>query len=283
MPIIVTPLDESLGAQISGVDLSEPIGDDDFRIIQKALSDHLVFVISGLQADLGALSRFSRRFGPLVPHVLEQYHHPETSDVSIISTNPETGAGRSTDMPAGAFWHSDLSYDANPSDATLLYAVEIPPQGGDTLFSNMVLAYESLPGGTKKRIEGLNAVHRYGYRGGDAVVDLNDKQENTHPDVIHPMVRTNPLSGRKALFVNPGFTVAIEGMAEEESKALLNELFEHALEPDLIYRHRWKPGQLVACDNRSTIHCATAGYEGHPRTLWRMIVGGTGYRKSRAD
>ncbi|MDA0306217.1 MAG: TauD/TfdA family dioxygenase [Proteobacteria bacterium] len=276
MSIIVTPLDGPLGAQISGVDLSQPLGDDDFAIIQKALTDHLIFVISGLDADLDALAGFCRRFGPLVPHVLEQYHHPETSDVSIISTNPETGAGRSTDMPAGAFWHSDLSYDANPSDATMLYGVEIPPEGGDTLFSNMVLAYDSLPHSTQNRIEGLNAVHRYGYRGGSAVVDLNDTQGTRHPDVIHPMVRPHPLSGKKALFVNPGFTVAIEGLSEEESRDLLNELFEHATEPDLIYRHAWKPGQLVASDNRTTIHCATAGYEGHARTLWRFIVGGTG-------
>ena len=166
MAITITPLDGPLGAQISGVDLSTPPDDDDFRVIQRALTDHLVFVISGLEANLDALAQFSRRFGSLVPHVLEQYHHPETSDVSIISTNPDTGAGRSTDMPAGAFWHSDLSYDANPSDATLLYSVEIPPEGGDTLFSNMVLAYASLPPSTRKRIDGLNAVHRYGYRGG---------------------------------------------------------------------------------------------------------------------
>ena len=276
LAITVTPLKGPLGAEVTGLDLSRPVGGEDFAAVHQTLLDHLVFVISGLEPDLQSLAEFSRRFGTLVPHILEQYHHPETSDVSIISTDPATGAGRTTDMPAGAFWHSDLSYDKNPSDVTLLYSVEIPPEGGDTLFINMVAAYDTLPDETKKRIEGLNAIHRYGYRGGLAVVELNEDQETSHPDVAHPVVRTHPASGKRALFVNPGFTVAIDGMAERDSRKLLDELYEHATKPDFIYRHKWKPGQLVACDNRMTMHSATGGYDGQARTLWRMIVGGTG-------
>ena len=255
-----------------------PSTEDDtaFAAIRRALVDHLVLVISGLPGDFQALLAFGRRFGTLVPHVLEQYHHPETSEVSIISTDPATGAGRTTDMPAGAFWHSDLSYDANPSDATMLYSVDVPDEGGDTLFANMVLAYETLPEATKQRIKGLLAVHRYGYRGDGAVVDLDQEQESGHPDVLHPVVRPHRESGKVALFVNPGFTVRIEGMDEDESRELLDELFEHATKPEFIYRHKWQPGQIVASDNRATMHSATGGYEGKPRTLWRMIVGGTG-------
>ena len=276
MTVTVEPLDAPMGAEIKGINLSAPMDDSAFAAVRRALVDHLVLVISSLPDDFQPLLGFGRRFGTLVPHILEQYHHPKTSEVSIISTDPSTGAGRTTDMPAGAFWHSDLSYDANPSDASMLYSVEVPGEGGDTLFANMVLAYETLPEATKQRIEGLQAVHRYGYRGGDAVVDLNQVQDANHPDVLHPVVRTHPESGKKALFVNPGFTVCIDAMDEDESRELLDELFDHATRPEFIYRHKWQPGQIVACDNRATMHSATGGYEGKPRTLWRMIVGGTG-------
>ncbi len=276
MAITVSPLDGPLGAEISGIDLSVPLAPADLAVVRQALLDHLVFVVSGIEADLPALVGFGRRFGKLVPHILEQYHHPDTSEVSIVSTDEKTGAGRTTDMTAGAFWHSDLSYDVNPSDATMLYSVNVPPKGGDTLFINMVKAYETLPDETKKRIEGLNAVHRYGYKGGAAVVDLSEDQQNSHPDVAHPMVRIHRETGRKTLYVNPGFTVGIAGLDENESQALLDELFDHATKPEFQYRHKWQPGQIVACDNRATMHSATGGYEGQPRTLWRMIIGGTG-------
>ena len=109
-----------------------------------------------------------------------------------------------------------------------------------------------------------------------AVVELSKAQEPLTPDVSHPLVRTHRETGRKALFVNPGFTVRIEGMEEDESRALLDELFDHATHPGFLYRNHWQQGQIVDCDNRATMHTATGGYEGRPRTLWRMIVGGTG-------
>ncbi|MFQ5766029.1 MAG: TauD/TfdA dioxygenase family protein [Rhodospirillales bacterium] len=276
MTVTVTPLDAPLGAEVSGVDLSRPLDDEAFATVHQALLDHLVIVIPGLEADLWPLVGFGRRFGTLVPHILDQYHHPETPEVSIISTDSSTGAGRTTGKPAGAFWHSDLSYDANPSDVSMLYSVRVPAEGGDTLFANMVAAYEALPDAAKERIEGRTAVHLYGYRGGNAIVELNEGQDARHPPVTHPMVRTHRESGRKALFVNPGFTVRVEGMAEDESDALLDELFAHATSPEFVYRHEWRQGEIVACDNRATMHAATGGYEGRPRTLWRMIVGGSG-------
>ena len=273
MAIRVTPLSGHTGAAISGVDLSRPLADADFARIRRALLDHVVFVISGLAPEFQALVEFGRRFGRLVPHVLTQYHHPGTAEVSVISNVAECGQGRTTEMPAGAFWHSDLSYDVRPSDATLLYSVEVPEFGGDTLFANMYRAYETLPGPMKRRIEGLSAVHRYGWNGGAAVVALTDEQSAAHPDVVHPVVRVHPETGRKVLFVNPGFTMKIAGMDEDEG--LLEELFDHARRPDHQYRHTWRAGQIVACDNRAAMHRATGGYGAARRTLWRMIVGGT--------
>jgi taurine dioxygenase len=276
MTVTVSPLAAPLGAEIFGLELKRPLDDATFAVVRRALVNHLVVVISNLPPDFDALLGFGRRFGRLVPHVLTQYHHPKTPEVSIISTDPATGAGRTTKAPAGAFWHSDLSYDANPSDATLLYSVDVPGKGGDTLFCNMVNAYETLPAAMQKRIDGLTAVHRYGYRGGEAVVDLDRQQHDRHPDVVHPVVRVNRESGRKAVFVNPGFTIRIEGMGADESRSLLDELFDHCQKPEFHYRHKWRRGQIVACDNRATMHSASGGYEGEKRTLWRMIVGGSG-------
>lgn len=275
MAIRITPLSGHTGADISGVDLSRPLADADFAGIRRALLDHVVIVISGLAPEFQALLEFGRRFGRLVPHVLTQYHHPETSEVSVISNVVDSGKGRETGMPAGAFWHSDLSYDVRPSDATLLYSVEVPEFGGDTLFANMYRAYETLPEPTKRRIEGLSAVHRYGWNGGAAVVALSEEQKRAHPDVVHPVVRVHPETGRAALFVNPGFTMKIAAMDEDEGRTLLDELFDHARRPEFQYRHPWRAGQIVACDNRASMHCATGGYGAARRTLWRMIVGGT--------
>ena len=188
MAIRVTPLSGHTGAAISGVDLSRPLADADFARIRRALLDHVVIVISGLAPEFQALLEFGRRFGTLVPHVLTQYHHPETSEVSVISNVVDSGQGRTTGMPAGAFWHSDLSYDVRPSDATLLYSVEVPETGGDTLFANMYRAYETLPEPTKRRIEGLSAVHRYGWNGGAAVVALSEEQR-ANPGLVEVMAR----------------------------------------------------------------------------------------------
>lgn len=269
----VTPSTGTIGAEITPGDGSVSLTAEDYPAVRRALLEHKVVALSNFAWDFPALLAFGRRFGELVPHILDQYHHPETSEVSVISTNPEGGKGRTTDKPAGAFWHSDLSYDANPSDATLLYAVEIPRRGGDTLFADMTAAYETLPKSTKARIEGLEAVHRYGHNGGGAIVRLDTGQDAAHPDVVHPVVRRHRETGKKALYVNPGFTVRIDGMAEDESRALLDELFEHAVQPTHAYRHQWRMGQLVIMDNRACMHCAIADYS-EPRTLWRMIVGG---------
>jgi taurine dioxygenase len=194
--------------------------------------------------------------------------------MSVITANMDTAESRRTGKPAGAFWHSDLSYDANPSDAIFLYATIIPSDGGDTLVANMCLAYEALPKRTKRRIEGLTAIHRYGFRGGAAITALTPAQRAAYPDVEHPVVRIHPRTGRKVLFVNPGYTMRIKGLAPAASDELLAELFDHALNPAFQYRHKWQRGQLLGLDNRASMHCAVADYA-EPRRLLRMIVGCT--------
>ncbi len=273
--IQVTPLEnENFGAVVSGVSTDQPLTDTDVEQIKDALAEHTAVVINDLDEDAEWLLRLGRGFGPLQPHILDQYHHPMSSEMSIITANMGNQESRTTKKPAGAFWHSDQSYLATPSDAIMLYATHVPTDGGDTMVANTQLAYDALSDSMKKRIEGLTAIHRYGYRGGAAVTNLNEEQRKKTPDVEHPVVRTHPRSGKKILYVNPGFTMAIKGMPDDESEALLDELFEHELKPEFRYTHKWSKGQLAILDNRQSMHCAVAGYKDPMRKL-RMIVGCT--------
>lgn len=272
MPIRIEPLDGPVGAVVHGLDPSRPISDADFATVEKAMFDHIAIVAPDLEEDVPWLHDFGRRFGHLVPHVLDQYHHPETPEISIIARNDGTSASRTTGKPAGAFWHSDLSYECEPSDAIFLYAELVPERGGDTLVANMALAYERLPEAVKRKIDGLTATHRWGWNTGGATPALTPEQRAAHPDVVHPVVRPHPRTGRKVLFVNPGYTMRINELPEAESDALLADLFAHALQPEFQYRHSWARNMLLGLDNRSSMHCAVDDYTGARRML-RMIVG----------
>jgi taurine dioxygenase len=272
--IRIEPLAGPVGALIHGIDSTRPLGDEDFAAIEQAMLDHVAIVIPDLEENVPWLHDLGRRFGHLVPHVLDQYHHPETHEVSIIARNDGTAQSRTTGKPAGAFWHSDLSYEAEPSDAIFLYGQQVPSHGGYILIANMTLAYEQLPEATKRRIEGLTATHRWGWNTGGATPNLTTAQRAAHPDVTHPVVRAHPRSGRKILFVNPGYTMKIDGLAQAEGDALLADLFEHALQPEFQYRHSWSQHMLLSLDNRSSMHCAIDDYT-EPRRMLRMIVGNT--------
>ena len=145
MGIVVEPLDAPLGAKLSGIDTDRTLSDHDFRIVEQAMLDHLVIVIDDVPDDFDWLLHFGRRFGPLVPHILTQFHHPKTPEMSIITANMDDAESRRTVKPAGAFWHSDLSYCRDPSDAIFLHATHVPGDGGDTAIANMQRAYEALP------------------------------------------------------------------------------------------------------------------------------------------
>ncbi|MGR3715688.1 MAG: TauD/TfdA dioxygenase family protein [Thermohalobaculum sp.] len=274
MAIRIEPLEGPLGALVHGLDSRRPLDAGDFATVEQAMFDHIAIVIPDLAENVPWLHDFGRRFGPLVPHVLDQYHHPETHEISIIARNDATPQSRTTGKPAGAFWHSDLSYEREPSDAIFLYAQQVPSRGGDTLVANMALAYEGLPRVTQSRIEGLTATHRWGWNTGGATPTLTPEQRASHPDVIHPVVRAHPRTGRKILFVNPGYTMKINELPPSESTALLADLFEHALQPEFQYRHSWSKNMLLGLDNRASMHCAIDDYT-EPRRMLRMIVGDT--------
>jgi taurine dioxygenase len=271
--VVVEPLDAPLGAVITGVDTGARLSDRDFRIIEQALLDHLA-VVFDVREDFDWLLDFGRRFGPLVPHILTQFHHPRTPEMSIISANMDDAESRTTAKPAGAFWHSDLSYCRDPSDAIFLYATHVPSDGGDTLIANMQRAYEALPSSLRNAIEGLTATHRYGWGGKGAITEPDPERRAQYPDVEHPVVRVHARTGRRSLFVNPGYTMCINGVPRDEGDAMLDELFAHIAKDAFCYRHRWTAGQLVGIDNRATLHCAMADYREPMRKL-RMIVGCT--------
>lgn len=274
MTLKVEPLKGPMGALVWGLDTSRALKDKEFQMIEQAMLQHVAIVMPDLQENVTWLRDFGRRFGPLVPHILDQYHHPETFEVSIIARHMNTTASRTTAIPAGAFWHSDLSYEENPSDAIFLYATHLPSQGGDTMVANIYMAYDGLPDQTKEKIHGLTATHRWGWNTGGGTPTLSKEQEQAHPDVVHPVVRIHPRTKRPVLYVNPGYTMKINGVSSDESDDLLHHLFEYAVKEEYQYRHKWTLNSMTGLDNRASMHCAVNDYT-EPRQMLRMIVGCT--------
>ena len=275
----ISPLAESLGAQVVGLDLSQPLNAQDFARIHRAHLDHHVLVFRDQRITPQQQVDFSRRFGPLQIHVLKNFllaGHPEILVVSNILENGQPiGLG-----DAGHFWHSDLSYKEAPSLGSLLHAQELPAEGGDTLFANQHTAYDALPEALKTRIAPLKAEHTYLAKYEELRArspwrpKLTDEQVQEVQAVTHPVVRTHPETGRKALFVSEHFTTRIVGMPEAESRALLDELFALSVKPEHLYRHQWQPHDMVFWDNRSVMHLAAGTPDHLRRKLYRTTVEG---------
>jgi len=278
MSLSIRPAQGQFVAEITGVDLAVPVDDATFQKIHAALLAHSVLVFHNQTLSDDQHIAFSRRFGELEIHTAKHYVLPEHPEILVLSNRG--GKGTAPIKDGGAYWHSDVTYKERPPMGSLLYALEVPPAGGDTLYADMYRAYETLPEATKKRIAGLKAIHRYAdrYRLQQAVSGRPslDATLNTMPDAVHPVVRTHPETGRKALFVNEGFTVGIVGLPDAEGKALLDALNAHATRPELVYTHKWRAGDLVIWDNRCTMHRAT-DYDAarYPRAMHRTTVAGT--------
>ena len=277
----VRPFPAPVGAEIIGLDISKPINEEDFARIHRAHLDHHVLVFRDQQITPQAHIDFSRRFGPLEIHVLHQFqlkNHPEILIVSNIKENGEPiGLG-----DAGVYWHSDISYKPHPSLGSLLHAQELPSEGGDTLFADQHLAWEALPADLQQRILPLKAEHSYLAKYEELRAKnpwrpkLSQAQIDQVAPAVQPVVRTHPETGRKALFVSEHFTTRIVGLPQDESDALLAELFAHSVKPEFVYRHTWAPHDLVFWDNRSLMHLAAGTPDHLRRRLNRTtIVGDT--------
>ena len=280
----IRKLAEPLGAEITGIDVGQPMDDATFRRIEDAFHENCVVVFRDQHLTPEGHTSFSRRFGDLAVHVLRQYNDPQVPEVLVLSNIVENGKPVGM-QDAGQYWHTDLSYTAEPSRCSLLYSVEVPFENGvalgDTLFVNTAAAYDALSDEMKTRLAGLKATHSYTalydrmHKGGKRD-DLEEDQKKAVPDVVHPVVRTHPFTGRKCLYVNEGFTVAIVGMPKAESDALLAELYAHVTDKRFMYRHRWQLGDLLMWDNCSTQHNAVSNYgPQHRRHMRRTTVKGS--------
>ena len=278
MDLSISPVQDRFVARVAGVDLSQPLEDDCFARIHHAFCEHSVLVFNEQQLSNEQHIAFSRRFGELEIHTATHWLLPDFPEILVLSNRGEKGT--KPIVKGGAYWHSDMTYKANPPLGSLLYALEVPPEGGDTLFADMYASYASLDDETKTRIEGLQAIHRYGDRYEKMAREDKDRPPLTPeqlaevPDVVHPLVRTHPETGRKALFVNEGFTIGIAEMPEAAGKALLEKLFQHSVQPSRIYRHGWRAGDLVMWDNRCTMHHATEYDLRFTRAMHRTTVQG---------
>lgn len=279
----ISPYSTALGAEITGIKLSSSCGDNLIRDIKSALHEHLVLVFRDQDLLPGEQVAFSERFGELVVRVSGEFLHPEFPPVLILSNRIINGKSEgATDAYAGSHWHSDLTYAERPSFGSMLHALEVADEGGDTAWANMYEAYDTLNNEIKERIDGLKAIHVRDRRRnpragipGNFDRDVNAYYDIKVPDSIHPMVRTHPVTGRKSLYVSPRFTVAIEGVDDVEGQPLLDELFDHQKKPDFMFRHKWKTGDLVFWDNSATIHLACGGLKPHDvRKLHRTSIAG---------
>ena len=266
-----------IGTAVHGIDLRDPVSDADFAVLRDALNQRSLLLFRGQQIDEAQHVAFSRHFGTLLGHVLTQFLKKEHPEVYVLSNVSENGKPIGNHKE-GWNWHSDLSYKAEPSLGALLYAVEVPPVEGDTFFASMHAAYDALPEATKTRIRHLTATHSYANYYGKAFADRNPltpEQLAATPDVVHPLVRTHPETGRLSLYVGQDVVKKIDGLPGDESTQLLAELNEHAISPQFSYRHQWLAGDLLVWDNRCTMHRATP-YDDmkYRRVMHRTTVAG---------
>ena len=276
--ISIKRLSGALGAELSGVDLGRDLDASELGTVRQALLDHcVVFVRDQVMTPAQQLS-FARRFGAISIHPYGP-QVPGYPEVMRVFKEKEDK------INFGGGWHSDMTFLEKPPLGSILYAKEVPPQGGDTMFANQYLAYEALSAGMKKTVDALNAVHsansQYGVDGLSEANRNNDKRsmkpttsEGAKAEVVHPVVRTHPETGRKALYVNVGFTQRFEGWTKNESRPLLRWLYEHCAKPEFTCRFSWTPNAVAFWDNRCTQHYALNDYHGYRREMHRVTVEG---------
>lgn len=281
--IAVTPLEPNVGAEISGIDLSTPLNQADLSAVRDALGEHGVIFFRDQDISSEDHLRFAKAFGDIN---INRFFHPIEGfpEIANVQRQPdEEGA-------TGWYWHSDHSYDRIPAMGSVFVAREIPPVGGDTLFAGMAAAYAALSPGLRSVLEGLEAWHsdqvcpevadpRLHETFGDRLPGLQDAGVRAK----HPVVIRHPISGRKTLYINSGFTERFDGWTVEDSRALLDFLYDHATQPQFTYRHRWRDGDVAFWDNRATWHCALDDCYGHKRVLHRITIEGDALMAARSS
>ena len=263
------------GAVVHGLDLRRPVDPATAERLRQAWLRHQVLVFPDQDLSFADLEAFANVFGPIGE---DPYFRPIPGQAHVVALTREA---KETSPLFADVWHSDWSFMASPPAATMLYGVEIPPAGGATLFADQYAAHGALPADLQERVEGLMGIHSaqrgyskeglYGDRdvGRSMAIVASDTARATQ---LHPLVRTHPETGRRALYCSLAYTVGIDGMEEGDAKALLGELFGYLANDEYVYRHVWSPGMVVLWDNRCLLHSATGGYDGHRRELHRLTI-----------
>jgi len=261
---------------ISGIDLGSPEAPAAQADLRRLLNESLVLCVRDQKLAPPVFRDAMARFGIPMKR-LQLASTPECDEVNIISSEDRDVLGDGKKLVNGASWHTDDSFMREPCSLTMLYGVVIPPSGGDTQFVNMYAVYEALSSEMKRRIDGMKVIHKYqSSRQTNRVTKRTDSEMKAMPEATHPLVRTHPETGRKALYLNANRMEQIVGLDRAESDRLLDELIAHAIRPEFQYRHKWRQGDIVIWDNRCTMHKANADYaEGERRLMHRVIVAGT--------
>ncbi len=288
MSVEIKFVDAPLGHEIQGVDIAKGLSDADFRAIEEAYDRYGVIIIRGQKLSPQQQVEFSRRFGPLDRYVLDKYNMKDWPEVFIVSNIIENGKPIGLG-DAGRYWHSDMWVTRNPSRGSMLHAIEVPhddsgkPLGG-TWFISMQAAYDALPEDLRSRIEGRTAVYsgkkyvdfrksrtpvdpKTGQMSADDRAGMEEREKNIAPEISHAMVRIHPRTGRKCIYYSEGSIDRIEGYSREESEQILDALHRHIMQPQFLYRHTWKVGDIVMWDNCSCIHNAIGDFEWPQRRL----------------
>jgi taurine dioxygenase len=270
----IAPLTDHTGAEVIGLDFTEPVGGETRAALNKAFAEHHVLVMRDQHFKPDDFISAVQLFGDLQAHDKKEHHVPGHPDVSYVS-NDEFVNGRR--IIPGETFHTDHSNHPRPPKATTLFAVELPSSGGDTQYVNMHDAYDDLPEKTKQKIDGLTAVHAYLSKYSPRPLGYlsEESRRNLPPPGVHPLVRTHPENGRKALFLNPVRMEGILGMEDADALKLIGELMQHATQKKYEYRHKWRHGDWVMWDNRSVMHQANPDYDMNERRyLYRLMLKG---------
>lgn len=266
--IAITPIGYALGAQVTGIDLAQPLNEEQIHQLHAAWVKHLVLVFPDQSLDPERLIAFSRHFGELDKYESQPFNrHPGFDEVMLLS-NRRVNGRLLPGASGGQNWHTDLSYTIRPAKSTMLYCIEKPSVGGDTMFANMYLAYESLSPKLQEFLDGLEGVHDVSLINAKREPEIIAEFKRLNPPVVHPAVRVHPDSGKKALYVNNRVRQFV-GMSEAESRPLINFLCEHSVTPRFVYRHRWTVKDLVIWDNRCLTHLAVGDFD--PNEIRHMI------------
>ncbi|OZI30726.1 taurine dioxygenase [Bordetella genomosp. 10] len=279
----IIPLGTPLGARIEGMDLGQPLAESDYRAIEAALGRHGVVSFPRQALSALQLKRFSENFGKLEVNVANMYHEADLPEVMILSNIVENGKPIGL-SDAGQDWHTDMSYSRTIAFANVLYGIRIPVRDGKSLgnteFCNMHAAYDDLPQDLKRELDGMTITHDFNKfwemmrrEKGSTRPPLTEEQRRRKPPVSHPVFLTHPITGRKVLYANPGYSMRINELPEARSAEVLDFLFRHQLQEQYRHRHNWTEGDVLMWDNMGTIHNAVADYRpDEPRLIKRCQV-----------